>query len=63
MIMIVKYFCLFRSTPGANGNAVDSKESEYDNGGVTEYEVEPLPALGTARALYPFDGNFFYIYF
>lgn len=48
---------VFRTTSGANGNAVDSKESDYDNGIVTEYEVEPLPALGTARALYPFDGN------
>ncbi|GIY12760.1 formin-binding protein 1-like [Caerostris extrusa] len=26
-------------------------------GGVTEYETEPLPALGTARALYPFDAQ------
>ncbi|XP_055947213.1 formin-binding protein 1 homolog isoform X1 [Argiope bruennichi] len=42
----------------ANGNTVtDSGEGEYDNGGVTEYEAEPLPALGTARALYPFDAQ------
>ncbi|XP_015905926.1 formin-binding protein 1 homolog isoform X3 [Parasteatoda tepidariorum] len=43
---------------GANGNAVnESGESEYDNAGVTEFEAEPLPALGTARALYPFDAQ------
>ncbi|KAG8194576.1 hypothetical protein JTE90_013315 [Oedothorax gibbosus] len=44
--------------PSANGNtATDSGEAEYGNGGVTDYETEPLPALGTARALYPFDAQ------
>ncbi|XP_054712717.1 formin-binding protein 1 homolog [Uloborus diversus] len=45
-------------TAGTNGNTGNnSGEAEYDNGGVTEYESEPLPALGTARALYPFDAQ------
>ncbi|XP_035228082.1 formin-binding protein 1-like isoform X3 [Stegodyphus dumicola] len=46
------------SNLGTNGNAgIESGEAVYDNGTVTEYEAEPLPALGTARALYPFDAQ------
>lgn len=55
---LTDFYNPYRVAPSANGNsATVSGEAEYGNGGVTEYEAEPLPALGTARALYPFDGK------
>lgn len=32
-------------------------ENEYDNGENQDFDLEPLPVLGTARALYPFEAQ------
>ncbi|XP_067133111.1 formin-binding protein 1 isoform X1 [Centruroides vittatus] len=47
------------SLPDADGETdVNADgEPEYDNGENQDFDLEPLPVLGTARALYPFEAQ------